>query len=178
MLGSFFMKFMRVGGLSAVNHKKYYKGHKDEEAIAKSWTGGFHIPPKKKGIYAFPFPYYEAYLILWSERHEKDIKTRGITKFEFDGNIWSHLNIDKPKNILEQKGSWFLTTMSVYEDALRRDIHYHNKETHKNALDENSCWYNPYGRLATNPYKQGEGGFYSRDHLEVFIDKRSIARIR
>ena len=47
------MKFARFGGLSPVK-QDHYKTGEDK---------GFHNPPRKRGIYAFPYPYIEKFLL-------------------------------------------------------------------------------------------------------------------
>ena len=47
------MKFVRFGGLSPVKQDHYETGE----------DKGFHNPPRKRGIYAFPFPYIEKFLL-------------------------------------------------------------------------------------------------------------------
>ena len=47
------MKFVRFGGLSPVKQTHYDTSDKK----------GFHNPPRKRGIYAFPYPYIEKFLL-------------------------------------------------------------------------------------------------------------------
>ena len=47
------MKFIRFGGLSPVKQDHYTTGE----------DKGFHNPPRKRGIYAFPYPYVEKFLL-------------------------------------------------------------------------------------------------------------------
>jgi len=47
------MKFVRFGGLSPVKQDHYTTG-KDK---------CFHNPPRKRGLYAFPYPYIETFLL-------------------------------------------------------------------------------------------------------------------
>ena len=46
------MKFQRIGGLTLTKQKGY-----------NSSMPGFHSPPKVKGVYAFPWPYFEWFLL-------------------------------------------------------------------------------------------------------------------
>ncbi len=163
------MKFMRVGGLSPVNHKKRFKLRKDDDIESKSFTGTYHLPPTKHGIYAFPFPYFEGFLVMWSERHRQEIKTRGITKFEFNGQIWSHLKPKNDSDIIKVVDSWYLTTIEVYEKTLQKEIHKLNGEM--NGSKHN------FGVMCDNAFKRGRGGMYVRDHLEVYIDKQNCSKI-
>lgn len=47
------MQFVRFGGLSPVK-QTHYDTSKDK---------GFHNPPRKRGLYAFPYPYIEKFLL-------------------------------------------------------------------------------------------------------------------
>jgi hypothetical protein len=47
------LKFVRYGGLSPVKQDQYTTG--DDKT--------FHNPPRRKGIYAFPYPYVEKFLL-------------------------------------------------------------------------------------------------------------------
>jgi hypothetical protein len=47
------MKFVRFGGLSPVKQTHYETGE----------DKGFHNPPRRRGLYAFPYPYIERFLL-------------------------------------------------------------------------------------------------------------------
>lgn len=87
------MKFLRVGGLSAIRQRGNYKV-KDT----------YHSAPEKYGLYAFIYPYFEPFLALWSERNRREFDTHGYRIFEYDGNIWTHL---QAPNICLERGGWY-----------------------------------------------------------------------
>ena len=160
------MKFIRFGGLSPVNHKKFYK------------TDSYHSPPCRKGIYAFIYPYVENFLISWKvngvdvdanwkKRYDKFYRTNKKV-FEHKGNIWVHfveeaikLNID-----IEIKKEW----VKVNTKDLKRlfSVVKHNRMA---ELKKDYILYGVGENFLKNPYKKGLGGFFCKDELEVFIER-------
>lgn len=213
------MKFVRFGGLSPVKQDQY-----------KTKDKTFHNPPKKKGIYAFPWPYIEYFLLSstsdpghvsnkskwvldtdgnkipaddayvlddvsgWVEwdkfenpvfkpEFKKLFKRLGVETgslmqkdykgvnyfiirkkprtFQYDGQIWHHLGERvKPGFVLATSGSWILTDMDIYEEALRKEKHAEMKHLHSMKCRTMSGNVDPF---------KGRGSV-SRDHLEVFIE--------
>jgi hypothetical protein len=92
--------------------------------------------------------------------------------FEHKGEIWSHfIDIIKPENIIEIKGSWVKTTYEDYIDAFNKFMHISMKE-----LIKEHCTNNVDIDIAfklNNPFKNNNNGFptYCKDDLEVFIEK-------
>lgn len=87
----------------------------------------------------------------WSEKDEKDdkwyyVKKKPMKHFKYHGDIWHHLNVGA-SDVLEVKGEWTKTKFEVYEKALRKEI----------------------GSRAA--MKKRDGYTYTKDHLEVFIEK-------
>ncbi len=143
------LEFVRYGGLSPVNHKKFYK------------TDTFHSPPVKKGIYAFIFPYIEDFLWAWktsSDRKKYSIRNR--KKFKYNGLVWIHLigEATKLNCGLEYKKTW----VKIHTDNLNECIEL-AKQKDRIALESDGPIH--------DPYKRGLGGWMSRDHLECFIER-------
>lgn len=80
-------------------------------------------------------------------------------EFQYDGNIWHHLEEGlkgKQELVLDRNGSWIKTDIKTYEMCLKRVAHIQYGESYK-------IW-----GLIRN--KDGLKS-YSKDHLEVFIEK-------
>ena len=146
------MKFVRLGGLSPVKYK----------AVPGSFEG--HVPPARHGIFAFPWPYIEAYLCLYDNAHQAELKLRGFRHFEFDGYLYHHL-----------KGGdlgWSYDDTEEYDVMLKAFKHNGIKELHADKYIANPT------TPIHDPFKRGLGGWFSRDSLEVFIAKSDMGRIR
>lgn len=77
--------------------------------------------------------------------------------FEYDGPVWHHLTQDVPrKDILLESGSWVLTDIRTYENALKRSD---GKERFESSL----------GRKHSGDRSRHKN-YYSKDHYEVFIE--------
>lgn len=72
------IQFIRFGGLSPVAQTQYTAG-KDKEKT-------FHNPPRKKGIYCFPWPYIEKFL-LGSTNEPGHISNKSSWIKDDDGNL-------------------------------------------------------------------------------------------
>jgi len=168
------LKFVRYGGLSGVPQKGY------DPAFPT-----FHSPPARRGIYAFVWPFIEFFLLgknTFDQRRMEWIRDdKGVVidenhpefkdwlkkekfstyprngvyalathkdpvAFEYEGELWHHLEI-KRNETLASRGGWVLSDYSTYIKALRREIG-------RNEL-----------------MRKREGYSYSKDHLEVFIEK-------
>lgn len=171
------LEFVRFGGLSKVNHKKLRRTVNED-------MYSYHYPPVNKGIYAFIYPYIENFLWVWKlnfSNFEKQIEKENISveehekkrikfykseyrrlrkKFKYTGMIWTHFNeIARKYNIgIEYTDTWVKIHTNDLEFLLKMDKHETIKETETS-------------RIIVDPYKRGLGGYYSRDHLEVFIEK-------
>lgn len=177
--------FIRWGGLSSTVQKGYNP---------KMPT--MHCPPARRGLYAFPWPQIERFLLgastfqqhrmiwlrdedgnriqyghpdykkygesnwAWSMRCPKEkakedalpedsrpdpkwylCKHVRPKKFKYEGELWHHLH-DIPRcHVLEEKGWWIKSKFPDYKVALYKEI----------------------GRIKRQ--------WYSKDHLEVFIEK-------
>jgi hypothetical protein len=151
--------FIRFGGLSAVNHKKFYKGD------------SYHSPPVKKGIYAFVWPYINDFLWVWKIpfkedeteadwiKRKNDYIKKNRKKFIYRGMVWTHFT-DVARGG-RRSGSW----VEIHTDDLMTLF---RKTKHKDIKQLMS-----YGatEVIKDPYKRGLGGHMSTDHLEVFIEK-------
>jgi len=176
--------FVRFGGLSKVNQKKY--GLVD--------SGGFHAAPVKKGIYAFIWPYIEPFLFAW--KHKFDIPPNEVTnkwtdkqwieygkeeqksfkkfykdnkkKFQYEGLLWTHFTDLPPKYIRRRKGTWVEVHTSDWDEILKKQKHLDMKYDMKMDMEHFGVKKLSVGK---DPYKRGLGGSMSKDHLEVFIEK-------
>jgi hypothetical protein len=89
--------------------------------------------------------------------------------FTYYGDIWHHLgNNLHPHQIIETSGSWVKTSMDDYIIALNTEIRLVNKEKHKMSLEINI---KDVFKGRQDPFKPGIGVNFSKDHLEVFIEK-------
>lgn len=141
------MKFARCGGLSAVKQTHY-----------KSIPETFHSPPTRRGTYAFIWPYYELFLVMWNERNKKEMETNGFRIFNYDGPIWCHLAETKSSIM---KGGWYKTDTETLEKALKKAINSDRQQLHRDKFFQ--VWQSTRGKF--NPYK-----WITKDHLEVFIE--------
>jgi len=68
--------------------------------------------------------------------------------------------------------SWVLTDMKTYEKAIKKERHERIKDLQRGSSVGD--------QKIIDPYKRGLDTtmIYSRDHLEVFIQKRDIGKIR
>jgi len=154
------IEFVRFGGLSPVNHKKFYK--KDS----------FHSPPKKKGIFAFIFPYIEDFLWVWKihENVDGEISNKELKKyhrknrkqFSYEGELWVHW-IKEARQLgvgIEYKKEWVKIHTNNLKKCFKMIKHNDIKQLHEDNFE-----------IIQNPYKRGLGGWMSKDHLEVFIER-------
>ena len=151
--------FVRFGGLSSTSQKKFYK--KDT----------FHSPPAKKGIFAFIWPYVEDFLWVWKvkyipneteaewKKRKNEYMKKNTKKFQYSGMIWTHFGDVITGGI--HKGTWVKIHTNELNDILKKIKHRDTKEVMKYVGKE----------PIQDPYKRGLGGFMSKDHLEVFIEK-------
>lgn len=148
------VKFCRYGGLS----RKHQKGYGSET---------YHAPPTRRGFYAFVWPYVEFFLLTgYTQNQEKlqkgDFKPKRRRIFEYYGNIWHHF--DSAKGIIATHNSWYKSSYEDYCEALRQKLHSHK-------TDAIADMYTVNHRIELG--RSGNVGYYSKDHLEVFIeDKR------
>lgn len=153
--------FIRFGGLSSTNHKEFYKKET------------FHSPPVKKGIYAFIWPYVENFLWVWklkyipneSESEWTKRKNRymkeNTKKFKYSGMLWTHFGDVITGGI--RKGTWVKIHTNELNSILKKIKHRDIRELMKDAGK----------KPIKDPYKRGLGGYMSKDHLEVFIERVS-----
>lgn len=141
------VKFCRYGGLS----RKHQKGY-------GSLT--FHAPPARRGYYAFVWPYIEFFLLTgYTQNQEKvqkgDFKPKRQRVFEYYGDIWHHLG---GKGVTATYNSWYKSSYEDYCESLRQELHSLKNATIKDG--KGIMW------------RSGNVGWYSKDHLEVFIEDR------
>ena len=151
------MIFCRVGGLSPVKHK------------LKNKKFSFHFPPPtRKGIYAFIWPYIESFLFMWSDEKQKEFKINGYRKFKYNGPIWCHF--DEESKSIKSIRSWVYTDTEHLKNILKKVM----------INDRNQLIDYDFNSFIQNPYKRGlcGGVRMSKDHLEVYIEKKYLGRIR
>lgn len=132
----------------------------------------FHTPPVHRGIYAFIWPYIEPFLAAWNDKVFKETdkldeygypkkKFIHIKKFTHIGEVWCHFVEEAQSLRLGKKyiGSWALVDAKDLSLLLKKIAHVDTKALGKGLFGD-----------VRNPYKKGQGGNMSRDHLEVFIE--------
>lgn len=183
------MKFIRYGGLSPVD----YKNPEQTTRVVLS-QGEYYNPPVRKGIYAFIAPYEDSFLWVWKIKDKSEYELpenmpieecikhwdamdaahkRTISKyrrqlkrvFQYDGLIWTHLPSEGVPNVR----SWYRVHTSKLQELLRKCKHGDRTTLVKDAIRRD---------FPKDPYLRGLNGAMSIDHLEVFIEKRFLARIR
>jgi hypothetical protein len=157
---------VRFGGLSPTSHKKFYKN-----------GGTFHSPPVKKGIYAFIWPYIEDFLWVWKipdipnepegawKKRKNEYMKKNTKRFKYSGMIWTHFVDVAPEG--RRVGSW----VEIHTDDLHKIL---KKVKHRDVRElMGDKFLYPAGTKTPiiDPYKKGLGGFMSKDHLEVFIER-------
>ena len=152
------LEYIRFGGLSPVNYKGFYN------------TDSFHSPPRKKGIYAFIYPYIEDFLWGWKIKGKETFKSYHLNnrkKFTYNGDIWVHWieEARKARVGIEFKNDW----VKIHTDDIN---HLFNMVKQSDRKLINSDFMGESSSTAiVDPYKRGLGGCVSRDHLEVFIER-------
>lgn len=166
------IEFVRFGGLSKVDHKHAYR----RSIVTKITT--FHVPPVRKGIYAFIYPYIEDFLWAWKisdakmgnfgrtpSRFKEEYK-RLRKKFTYEGLIWTHFIEEARRYGLGNRYTehWVEIHTDDLNFVLSKVKHVDIKQLFVSA--------NIYHlKQIHDPYKRGLGGVMARDHLEVFIEK-------
>lgn len=82
--------------------------------------------------------------------------------FTYKGELWHHLlETTEIHEIIEISGSWVKTSYDAFVKAFNKDKHITLKELYKNFGFDDKC---------KDPYI-GPGVTYTKDHLEIFIEK-------
>jgi hypothetical protein len=157
------MTFARVGGLSPVTYK-----------LPKGASPNFHFPPpRKKGIYAFIYPYMETFLWGWSDENHRDFKQHGYRLFSYKGFLWCHFVKEGLKYAIDSNENWVQIHTDdlqvILKKVIKNDIHF---------LQQDEWLRGPLYYKIDDPYKRGRGGFSSKDHLEVFIEGKDLGKIK
>jgi len=100
------IKFVRFGGLSSVKQKHYISDNSEK---------GFHNPPRKKGIYAFPQNYIEKFLLgatnhpalkypkaVWLKDENGNL-LKYYNEFHYNENTQKEIPSEKLKHLLKRK---------------------------------------------------------------------------
>jgi len=168
------MRLLRFGGLSPVSYKEAIKERIDDEG-----NPTFHCPPRRKGIFAFPWPHMSLFFVCWHEKGNQEVLHNGCRDFWYTGLLWTHLTSPKEDTTnIEWVGSWRQVTTSRFIKLLRDNKHFLNTTIVKTWF---RCPLRVGDRFPTDPYKRGRAGFgypYDVDDLEVFIEKKYLGRIR
>lgn len=158
------LKFARVGGLSPVTYK-----------LPKGKEPNFHFPPpRKKGIYAFVYPYMEPYLWAWSKDNVLDFKDKGYRVFQYEGYLWCHFFEEGLRFAIDSKDDNWIKVhtddfQTIFKESMKEDIKY----LHKDGWVRGPKYFK-----IDDPYKRGRGGFSSKDHLEIFIEGKDLGKIK
>lgn len=165
------IKFVRFGGLSPVKQDGFNKS-----------MPTFHCPPAKRGIYAFVKNYIEFFLLgsenfkyhrmEWIKKGGKKVEVDAEIEehvngqfamkakdgkwyfarhkerkvFEHKGDLWHHLDCPH-QHVIKRMGSWVKTSFSAYKKALKKEL----------------------GKMEQQIKREGIP--FSKDHLEVFIER-------
>jgi hypothetical protein len=172
------MTFARVGGLSSVNYKP-----------SREKGSRYHCPPARKGIYAFIWPYIDPFLYAWKiskiieKRGDKPLPEKeyeaeydrlyraiGYRKFSYAGPLWTHIG---PVTT----GSWYHTDTDELPELIRKDHHRLIRSLTEDAHRNKWNWH--INKVTTDPLKSGRGlGItFTRDHMEVFIEKKHLGKV-
>lgn len=153
----------RYGGLSPVKQKHFTQ---NEEEM--SWHGA----PEKYGIYAFLWPYIDWFLLSGTNKlktnhtgKKRDSLNHRYRKFSVQGDIWVHLVPPaKYTHLVKKKfGSWNLIDSRDFQMIMTKLYSQELKYSRKD-FKEFCKVFEDY----KSPYR-----FVSKDHLEVFIPRRT-----
>lgn len=176
-------KFIRFGALNGTRYPKKAPG-------TFAFSGDFHKPPARKGIFAFIYPYSDSFLWAWKfktiegeteEEHQKrwnKFYREQKHIFEYDGPIWTHLK--SPAAITN--GSWYLIDTDMLDAALKKNKHETigwliSSEEEYISSENRDEWLSKMLTIK-DPYRRGLGGCVAVDSLEVFIEKKYLGRIK
>lgn len=144
----------------------------------------FHSPPYPIGFYAMPIRFQELFLIGSIEKYQpkqvsipkiikensedyykmKKEKLKNIShKFTVKNSdfIWHHLNA-KPHEIIDRHNEWIKTTVRDWKKSLIKE-----SLTLKNdSLGDNLLTIKNFNEVPP------KSGFFSKDHFEVFFDRK------
>jgi hypothetical protein len=125
----------------------------------------------------------DLFYVRWCDRGKQELIHKGIRRFYYDGPVWCHLVGDKEKDDFEVVGSWRELSMSDYKKLLKRTRHLDMKQLmgdpYFGPFADSPEEVKAFGRrMIRDPYKYGQRGAMSTDHLEVFIEGKYCARIR
>lgn len=134
------ISFMRWGNLNPVKHKE----HSKEE--------GFHIAPKKKGIYAFPCGYVERCLIWGSYT-----------------DVWNRYVLDDNGNKIKNGIDSELSDIELKKLLKKR--HIKTNDVSAKYSEEDQCWYLVY---KLRPKKFGYNGDIWHHLCDYVGDKKDI----
>lgn len=114
------------------------KGTKDEY-LSENWSDNIMQRCKELNI--------RLDILGWDEKTKCVLVENKPKKFDYNGNIWCHLEDDvKRHEIISQIGSWILLDMNTYKKALKKEI---SKMNYQKAVT---------------------GIGYCKDHMEVYIE--------
>lgn len=92
--------------------------------------------------------------------------------FTYDGELWHHLGDNlKPHQIIEISGSWYKTSMDDYIIALNIERKTVLKQKHNSDIQYCKLNLSTIFKGKQDPFKRNSGINFSKDHLEVFIEK-------
>lgn len=156
-------------GIKTKNSKFEYLKDKKGNKIEYG-DDNYELYSEKNFIKVFtytPDGYYHEEKDKWIKTTDKSywIKPKKPKIFTYTGQIWHHLGENlKPCEYIKKKGNWWLSEYKDYEKAFNIEKHTLMSNTHKSIVNE---W---NGNLDLT-IKTRDFGYYSKDHLEVFIER-------
>lgn len=159
-----------------ISNKSYWLKDDDGKKI-KSDDFYYEVEVRKEYGIEYVLKIKPEFIVLLKKRNIsiKDIWTYGkyiaILKkpkvFKYDGELWHHLGEHlKPHQILETRGTWVKTSMDDYIYALNKEKKEVLKLKHKT---DKEIGFEIKGKQ--DPFNPTNGIKFSKDHLEVFIEK-------
>jgi hypothetical protein len=172
--------FIRWGGLAPVRQRGF-KLHKQGDI-------GYHTPPARKGIYAFPWPHIEPFLLgaecttSKTDFKLKDSKGRPITK-EDNPDVFEKMLKQSDYNYEhEQNGKTYIKKRKALRPKkfnYRGDV-WHHLECRSIKKSKGDWFLSDFGSYVqalekeihkTKSFKHNTGWNTSKDHFEVFLER-------
>lgn len=160
------LTFIRYGGLSSVVQKGY-----------RADMPGFHSPPARRGIYAFPWPYVEHFLLgsitfvptrmVWVRDKDGNRIGYGHPDYEsFSGKVFSCID----------GGNYFLARhIKPKKFTYDGDIWHHIQVPRRAIILEKGGWFlsrmEDYREVLPKEVSSIKRHNCVMDHLEVFLEK-------
>ena len=183
-------KFVRYGILNPRQKQKVHVGNYVEPSGGSLMS--FHIAPKSRGFYAFPFKLQELYLISGSTEYQKDVlpfkklipelpedeqTTFEIAAAEYRKNI--PIKQQNEKILKENFRIFYKTNGTIWHHLIDATPHCEVIEKSGTWIRTSmEAWYKALGKNKVNLFHNDPCGSwqsdvkFSKDHYEVFIDEK------